>query len=97
MRHIFFVRTKKMVCTKKNGLASEGVGPAGRPAQAVHEAQVGSQKSSFSTGFIRVFDMAECHAVYSEKRNAFLIIVGIILRFRLQNASNSTGFIRYFE
>ena len=30
-----------------------------------------SQKSSFSTGFIRFFDMAECHVVHSEKPNAF--------------------------
>ena len=58
----------------KNGLASEGVGPAGRPAQAVHEAQVGSQKSSFSTGFIRCFDMAECHVVYSENLMLFTIL-----------------------
>ena len=56
-----------------------------------------SQKSSFSTGFIRFFDMAECHVVYSEKPNAFLIIFGAILRFGLQNEQNSTGFIRYFD
>ena len=34
-----------------------------------------AQKSSFSTGFIRFFDTAECHVVYSEKPNAFLIIL----------------------
>ncbi len=56
-----------------------------------------SQKSSFSTGFIRFFDMAECHVVHSEKPNAFLIISGAILRFGLQNEQNSTGFIRYFD
>ena len=44
-----------------------------------------SQKSSFSTGFIRFFDMAGCHVVHSEKPNAFLIISGAILRFGLQN------------
>ena len=56
-----------------------------------------SQKSSFSTGFIRFFDMAECHVVYSEKPNAFLIILEAFLRFGLQNHQNSTGFIRYFD
>ena len=30
-----------------------------------------SQKSSFSTGFIRFFDMAECHVVYSENLMLF--------------------------
>ena len=58
---------------------------------------MGSQKSSFSTGFIRFCDMAGRHVVYSEKPNAFLIILGAILRFGLQNNQNSTGFIRYFD
>ena len=31
-----------------------------------------SQKSSFSTGFIRFFDMAECHVTFTENPNAFL-------------------------
>ena len=56
-----------------------------------------SQKSSFSTGFIRLFDTAECHVVHSEKPNAFLIILEAILRFGLQNNQNSTGFIRHFD
>ena len=30
-----------------------------------------SQKSSFSTGFIRFSDMAKCHVAFSEKPNAF--------------------------
>ena len=51
-------------------------------------------KSSFSTGFIRFCDMAKCHVVYSEKPNAFLIILEAILRFGLQNDQNSSGFIR---
>ena len=38
--------------------------------------------------------MAECHVVYSEKPNAFLIILEAILRFGLQNDQISTGFIR---
>ena len=41
--------------------------------------------------------MARTYVVYSEKPNAFLIIVEAILRFGLQNDSNSTGFIGYFE
>ena len=86
-----------MVWTKENGLASEGVGPAGRPAQALHKASSGHSEVVISTGFIRFFDMAECHVVYSEKPNAFLIILEAILRFGLQNDQISTGFIRYFD
>ena len=41
--------------------------------------------------------MAETYVVYSEKPNAFLIILEAILRFGLQNDQNSTGFIRYFD
>ena len=40
-----------------------------------------SQKSSFSTGFIRFSDMAKCHVRFIYKRNAFLIIFEAILRF----------------
>ncbi len=46
-----------------------------------HGELLASQNSSFSTGFIRFLDMAECHVVYSEKPNAFLIISGALLRF----------------
>ena len=56
-----------------------------------------SQKSSFSTGFIRFSDTAGCRVVYSENPNAFLIILDAILRLGLQNNQNSTGFIRYFD
>ncbi len=45
-----------------------------------YKAYKASQKSSFSTGFIRFFDMAECYVVYSENPNAFLIILEAILR-----------------
>ena len=48
-------------------------------------------------GFIRLFDMAECHVEFIYKRNAFLIISDAILRFGLPNDWNSTGFIRYFD
>ena len=41
--------------------------------------------------------MAECHVIYSEKPNAFLIILGAFLRFGHQNNQNSTGFIRDFD
>ena len=86
-----------MLCTKENGPGNHGFGwPAG-PLRPSRRPKVGSQKSSFSTGFIRFFDMAECHVVYSGKPNAFLIIVDSILRFGLQNEQNSTGFIRYFD
>ena len=59
--------------------------------------KLGVQKHQFSTGFIRFFNMVKCHVVYSEKPNAFLIILEAILRFGLQNDQNSTGFIRYFD
>ena len=62
-----------------------------------HGELLASQKSSFSTGFIRFSDTAECHVVYSENPNAFLIILEAILRFGLQTDQNSTGFIRYFD
>ena len=55
------------------------------------------RKSSFSTGFIRFFDRAGCRVVYSEKPNAFLIILDAFLRLGLQNDQSSTGFIRYFD
>ena len=35
--------------------------------------------------------------VYSEKPNAFLIILDAILRFGLQNDQSSTGFIRFSD
>ena len=41
--------------------------------------------------------MVKCHVVYSEKPNAFLIILDAILRFGLQNDQSSTGFIRCFD
>ncbi len=56
-----------------------------------------SQKSSFSTGFIRVCDLARCHVSFIYKPNAFLIILGSILRFGLQNHQNTSVFIRYFD
>ena len=54
----------------------------------------GTQKSSFSTGFIRFFDMAECHVRFIYKPNAFLIILEAFLRFWLGNHQFETGFIR---
>ena len=41
--------------------------------------------------------MAETYVVYSEKPNAFLIILETILRFGFENDPNSPGFIRYFD
>ena len=55
-----------------------------------------SPESSFSTGFIRFFDTAECHVRFIYKRNAFLIILEAFLRFRLENHKFDTGFIRVF-
>ncbi len=34
--------------------------------------------------FYKVFDMAGCHVIHSEKPNAFLIIFDVILRFGLE-------------
>ena len=77
---------------------------AGPPAQAggparrrLGLAEMAPPNSSFSTGFIRFFDMAECHVRFIYKPNAFLIILESILRFWLQNHQNSTGFIRYVD
>ena len=53
-----------------------------------------SKISAFSTGFIRFFDMAECHVRYIYKPNAFLIILEAFLRFWLENHQFETGFIR---
>ena len=41
--------------------------------------------------------MAECHVPFSDKPNAFLIILEAFLRIWLQNHQISTGFIRYFD
>ena len=41
--------------------------------------------------------MEETHVVHSEKPNAFLIILEVILRFGLENHQETTGFIRYFH
>ena len=40
--------------------------------------------------------MAECHVIDSEKPNAFLIILEVILRFGLEKHQETTGSIRYF-
>ena len=56
-----------------------------------------SPKSSFSTGFIRVCDLARCHVSFIYKPHAFLIILEPNLRFGLGNHQNSSGFIRYFD
>ncbi len=82
---------------KGGGVILQPPGSAGGLPGRPHWELLASQKSSFSTGFIRYFVMAECHVVYSEKPNAFLIILEVILRFGLQNDQNSTGFIRYFD
>ena len=55
------------------------------------------QKSSFPTGFIRFSDTVKSHLAFSEKPNAFLIILGAILQKCPQNHQNSSGFIRYFD
>ena len=54
------------------------------------------QNHQFSIGFIRYFDMVQTHVIYSEKRNAFLMILGPFFDFGLQKPSFSIGFIRYF-
>ena len=40
--------------------------------------------------------MVQTHVIYSEKRNAFLMILGPFFDFGLQKPSFSIGFIRYF-
>ena len=82
---------------KGGGVILQPPGSAGGLPGRPHWELLASQKSSFSTGFIRYFVMAECHVVYSEKPNAFLIILEAILRFGFQNDWNSTGFIRYSD
>ena len=57
----------------------------------------GTSKSSIFRQVYKVFDMAECHVIHSEKPNAFLIILEAFVRFGHQNDQNSTGFIRYFD
>ena len=74
--------------------SDEGFIRSGRGALG---AKNGVTKSLNSTGFIRVFDMAERHVIYSEKPNAFLMIFGSISRKWPRNDQFSTGFIRYFE
>ena len=54
----------------------------------------GSSKPSFSSGFIRFFDMADCHVIYSEKPNAFLILSEAISAFLPNFHLFSIGFIR---
>ena len=53
-----------------------------------------SQKSSFSTVFIRFSDMAQRHVRFIYKPNAFLIILEALLWFWLGNHQFETGFIR---
>ena len=68
----FFLSVQKQkVWTKTKGPGLHGFGwPAG-PLRPSRRPKVGSQKSSFSTGFIRFSDMAECHVVYSENLMLF--------------------------
>ena len=56
----------------------------------------GPQGFAFPLRFIRYFDMAECHVIYSENLMLFDHFGGI-LRFGLENHQSSTGFIRYFD
>ncbi len=47
--------------------------------------------------FFDIWQDRKTPSTFSGKPNAFLIILGAILRFRLENDQNSTGFIRYFD
>ena len=69
--------------------------PGGVPILRLFEFWV-PQKSSFSTGFIRFFDTAERHVIYSEKPNAFLMILESLFRKCLANDHFEQGFIRVF-
>ena len=44
----------------------------------------GPQKHWSSIGFIRFCDMADCHVIYSEKPNAFLMILEAVFAFGLK-------------
>ncbi len=78
------------------GLGQARLGPAGL-SRSSDGGLLASQKSSFSTGFIRVCDLARCHVSFIYKHHAFLIILGPILWFGLKIHQNSSGFIRYFD
>ena len=54
------------------------------------------QNHSFSIGFIRYFDLAKTYVGYSEKRNAFLMILEPFFDFGLGKASLTISLIRYF-
>ena len=58
---------------------------------------LGSPKHQFSTGFIRLFDIAKCYVTFTEKPNAFLILSRAISPKGLQKYQETTGFIRYFD
>ena len=61
---------------KGGGVIPAPSGSLRRASRRSHSGFWASQKSPFSTGFIRFFDMAESHSVYTEKPNAFLILFG---------------------
>ena len=54
------------------------------------------QNHQFSIGFIRYFDVVKTRVSYSEKPNAFLMILDPFFDFGLGKTSFCIGFIRYF-
>ena len=66
------------------GFISPTPGSLRRASRSSHFEIWASQKPPFSTGFIRFFDMAESHSVYSEKPNAFWMLFGPKTRKWLQ-------------
>ena len=50
----------------------------------------------FSIGFIRFRDMVNQHVIYSEKPNAFSMILEAIFRFRTKLPSFDLGFYKVF-
>ena len=76
---------------KKKGPGRHGFGwPAGPPRPPTRP-EVGSPNTSFSTGFIRFSAMAGSNARNSEKPNAFLILLRVILQKGHQMYQETTG------
>ena len=69
---------------KGGGVIPAPPGSLRRASRSSHFEFWTSQKFPFSTGFIRLFDMAESHGVYSEKPNAFWMLFGAKTRKWLQ-------------
>ena len=68
-----------------------------RSGRGAPRAYYGVLESLNSIGFIRFGDMAVCHAIYSGKPYAFLMLIAAICTFWHNVHSFSIGYIRYFH